>query len=107
MIVRAKTSAHMFSHVAQIRLFWLIFSLIGGVTALKRALVMKQVSGPCLLMFVSVLRCVFTFELQSEYTANITRFFWFLSALLVLVFMKLLIYKMLCNIWFYVVWSVL
>ena len=105
-IVRTKTSARMFSTVAHIQLICLIYSLISRVTALHRAFVLMQVSSGGLLESVSVLICIFTFKLQSESTAKIFTFL-VIAALLILVYIILVIYTMLCNTWFYILHSVL
>ena len=70
-----KTSAPMFSVLAQIQFFSLICSLISGITELERALVMVQGSGQSPPVSVSVLICIFIFELQSESSINMLHVF--------------------------------
>ena len=96
-IVRAKTSARIFSDVAQIRLICLICSLISGVTALHRAHIKIQLSGRSLPVSYCVLLGNFTFELQSESSFNRFHVSLFLYSMLVLVSMKLLIFKTFSN----------
>ena len=65
----AKTSARIFSDLAQIQLICFIYSLISNFIALQRALIKMWVSGRNLPLTVSISRCVFTCELQSESSA--------------------------------------
>ena len=65
---------------------------------------MMQVFNQSLQVSVSVLVCIFTFEFQTESTANV---FHVVSALLVLVHVKLPIFKILKNTWFYILDNVL
>ena len=55
----------------EIHLIRSIFSLISGVTALQKALVMMHVSGRNVLVSIIVLVCILTFELQSESSAKV------------------------------------
>ena len=75
----AKTSEGMIFDLVLIELILLIYSLIRDVTSLQRALVMMQVSGQNLLVFVIGLMCIFFFEVQSESSANmfhLSGYFW-------------------------------
>ena len=79
----------MFSDEVQIELGLSIISLVSGITALQKAMLMMQNSNPSSLVRVSVLMCFPNFELQSESSAN--RFH--ISGKL-LVYMKLVNFKM-------------
>ena len=65
----------MFPDVAQIQLICSDFSLISVVTTLQKALVMMQVSGQSFPVSVSVIICLFVFELQWESSANMFHVF--------------------------------
>ena len=69
-IVGTKTSPRLFSNVAQIFLICLAYSLNSGNTVLQRALIMMQFSGQSSPVSFSVLICMLTFGLQSEYSTN-------------------------------------
>ena len=60
-----------------------------------------QGSGQSLPVFLNVSKRIFTFELQSESGANSFPVFLVFSALLVLVYVKLPIFEVLHNTWFY------
>ena len=85
----------MFSDVTQMRLICLIYSLLHRIFVSQKALEIRQVCGRSLLVSVSVSICVFSFELQLDSCPNIFRVSWSVSALLVLVYKKLLLYEML------------
>ena len=70
----AKISGQMFSDVVEIQLICPIYNLFSGNTAFKRALIMMQDSGGSLPVSVSVLICIFIFELQSESRASMFHF---------------------------------
>ena len=94
-IIRAKTSAGIVSDVAQIRLIGLTYSLISRIAALQGTLVMIRVSGQSLPVSVSVPFFIFNFHLWASvriWRQCVWRLIVF-SALLVLMFRKLLIYK--------------
>ena len=64
----------MFPDVAQIQLVCLIDSFISRIIALHTALLLKQVSQWRLPVSNTVLKNVFIFELQSEFSDNIFPF---------------------------------
>ena len=65
-----KTSARLFSDVAQFLINCLIYRLISRVTALQRAFGLVQVSSRSLLVSFIVLFHISTFEFQSESSAS-------------------------------------
>ena len=87
-IVRAETSARMFSNVTQIQLICLIYSLISRSFALQKALLIMRVSGQSLLASVRVLIFIFTSDLHSKLSANMFHIPW-----------------LFLHYWFWCVWS--
>ena len=97
-----KRSTRVFSDVAYVQPIHSVCTLVSGIISLKKALVFTQVFGRSLRVFDSFLICVFTFELHSESSADMLRF-----SGLVLVFMKLLIYKVLSKTCLYILHSLI
>ena len=96
----------MFSDEAQIQLICSIYSMISEVTELQRAFVTMHVSSKfhrCLL----VLQYAFSTLSFNQNLEPICFTFLVISALLVLVYIQLLIYKILSNTWFYILHNML
>ena len=65
----------MFSDVAQIQLICSKISFNSGIRALQGALVTVEVSVRSLPVSVKVLKCILTFELQFDSSANLFQVF--------------------------------
>ena len=70
----AKRSARMLLDVVEIQVIRLDYSLVGVVIALERVIVMMWSSSRSLLVSVSVLKSIFTMNLQSDSSVNVLHF---------------------------------